>query len=224
MSQLTVSFLRRMRVYFILVGFVLFPFQGTLKSQAVDPGSMELPTGAYQSSQWDSLFQQAYYLSDVATWDQLIGQGFNYFWSDWENQSNIEFSNILSTITNSDEIAGNQGYIDYVTSYLQMEQQQAAKDWENQAVYRIEQERSYFLASLQNTQVDTLTNQSPVSNTSESLALNAWNQKFQDNTQVGMYEFQTALKNLQTEFTSMQNSLASTDAQFQQNFQQIQTI
>ncbi|EIE02085.1 pretoxin HINT domain protein [Leptospira licerasiae serovar Varillal str. VAR 010] len=183
-----------------------------------------MPTGAYQSSQWDSLFQQAYYLSDVATWDQLVGEGFSYFWSDWENQSNIEFANILSTITNSDAIAGNQGYLDYVTSYLQMEQQQAAKDWENQAIYRIEQERSYFLASLQNSQVDTLTTQSPVSNTSESLALNSWNQKFQENTQVGMYEFQQALKDLQTEFTGLQNSLASTDAQFQQNFQQIQAI
>ncbi|RHX84748.1 TIGR04388 family protein [Leptospira stimsonii] len=216
---------RCQRFIIFLFGFIIFFSHEKSRLFAQPVGPIDLNTGSYQANDWNSLFEQAFHLSSVTSWDQLVNQQFVSFKADWETQANIEFTNILSTVTQTDGVVGNQAYIDYVTNYLNLEKEDAAKNWEALASARIQEERNYFLASLQGTQVDALGNTIPnPSNGSTSQALEEWNSNFQQNVQVGLYEFQTALTNLQTTFQSMWNSISSTDAEFAANLQQIEAF
>ncbi|WP_244283339.1 TIGR04388 family protein, partial [Leptospira neocaledonica] len=178
---------------------------------------------SYQSDSWNHLFETAWSLNDVNTWNEYINGQFTAFRADWEAQAEIQFASILSQVTQTDGIVGNAAYVDYVTKYLEMEKQEAEKNWETQAEANIQQERSYFLASLQGRQLDEFEENIP----SETRAqmeeqIQNWNQQFSDSLQVGLYEYETALKSLQTMFQGMQNSISQTDQEFQTNLQQIQ--
>ncbi|MBM9502903.1 TIGR04388 family protein [Leptospira sp. 201903071] len=213
------------RFLIILFGIIIFFSHEKSRLFAQPVGPIDLNTTAYQANDWDSLFEQVFHLSNVASWDQNVNQQFTTFRADWETQANLEFSNILSSITQTDGVLGNQAYIDYVTNYLKIEKEDAAKDWEVLASTRIQQERTYFLTSLQNSQVDALGNSIPNQTRAEiSQALAEWNANAQQNVQVGLYEFQKTLTDLQSTFQTMWNSISATDAEFAANLQQIEAF
>ncbi|WP_147455820.1 TIGR04388 family protein, partial [Leptospira yasudae] len=216
---------RCLRLVVFVFGLIVFFSHEKSRLFAQPVGPIELNTGSYQANDWNSLFEQAFHLTSVNSWDQLVNQQFISFKADWETQANVEFTNLLSTITQTDGIVGNQAYIDYVTNYLKIEKEDAAKNWEVLASARIQEERNYFLSSLQGAQVDALGNTIPnPSGGAVSQALEQWNSNFQQNVQVGLYEFQRALTDLQSTFQTMWNSISATDAEFATNLQQIEAF
>ncbi|TGM88245.1 TIGR04388 family protein, partial [Leptospira licerasiae] len=221
MSQLRNLFVKPLRISLFLLYLLFLPQLSEIKSQAVEPTELDL--SSYQSDSWNNLFENAWSLSDINSWNDYIGGQFTAFKADWEAQADIQFANILSQVTQTDGIVGNAAYVDYVTKYLEMEKQEAERDWETQAESNIQQERTYFLASLQGRQVNELGENIPSETRSQmEQQIQSWNQKFSDTVQVGLYEYQTALQSLQTMFQGMQNSISQTDAEFQANLQQIQ--
>ncbi|PJZ78545.1 TIGR04388 family protein [Leptospira neocaledonica] len=207
--------------FLILSGLVLFfPVNDSLRSQAWDPTEMDL--GSYQEQSWSSLFEQAWNLSDVQTWNQMVQDQYFSLKGDWETQADLQFSEILSQVLQSDEILDNSAYVDYVSKYLELERAEAEKSWESDAELRIQEERNYFLDSLQGRQVDELGYALSSSSRSDlDASIQDWNRKFQDAAEVGLYEFQNALTSLETKFQEMKNSITSTDSELQNNLNQI---
>ncbi|MCR1795648.1 TIGR04388 family protein, partial [Leptospira sp. id769339] len=200
---------------------IFLPQLSEIKAQAIEPTELDL--SSYQSDSWNSLFETAWSLSDINSWNDYINGQFTAYKADWEAQADIQFANILSQVTQTDGIVGNAAYVDYVTKYLELQKQEAERNWETQAESNIQQERTYFLASLQGRQVSELGVTLPSETRSQiEQQIQSWNQQFSDTLQVGLYEYQTALQSLQTMFQGMQNSITQTDAEFQANLQQIQ--
>ncbi|TGK41267.1 TIGR04388 family protein [Leptospira andrefontaineae] len=221
MSQLRNQITNKIRISLFLFYLIFLPQLSILESQAIEPTELDL--SSYQADSWNTLFETAWSLSDINSWNDYINGQYSSFKADWEAQADLQFSNILSQVTQTDGVVGNAAYIDYVSKYLELQRQEAEKNWETQAESNIQQERTFFLTSLQGRQINNLGENLPSETRSQiEQQVQNWNKQFNDTLQIGLYEYQTALQSLQTMFQGMQNSITQTDSEFQANLQQIQ--
>ncbi len=214
----------------VLVAALLAAFVGPYVPVHAQPVSVPTLSGSYsyESGALDPYFNYAGASRSQADWEYIIKQGKFVLAAGWEASIDAEIEAYVGAVGQSDHFNTVAEYRDYLRGELQLQKQSQFAVWEAAANLEIDQQRVAFLTDLSEEKERAAAEESEDSvaagraeaNREDTTAQDiereyqAWEQDFQATFSDGMYQFQTALAQLQGQYDAANGALAEREAEF----------
>ncbi|MCR9143036.1 MAG: TIGR04388 family protein [bacterium] len=219
--------LRRILPGLIAVLLLALPPAVHLNAQPVPVPALGTP--GYQPTDFDPFFNTAQGSATQASWETLIDQARVVLGAQWEAQVDATIGAHVAAVGQNDYFHTPQEYRDYLTKELHLQKQTAFAAWEAQADVQIEIQRETFLAALSERkkrealeESEQTTEQADTTQVDLGDQQDAWENEFGEAVENGFQQFQSALGDVYSQYTSFLQTLADKEQEFEQNRLQIE--
>ena len=180
----------------------------------------------FQGQDFDPFFNSALGSATQGQWESLIDQGKYLLAAQWEADIDAQIAQEVAAVTQSDHFNSVAEYQDYLRSEYELQKQTAYAGWEIAAEARIEAERVAFLQALSEKERLAAEQDSDaaidagasggLTPTAVTAQQKNWQDAFAADIAKGMLDFQTAMGDLEREYTAFMAELDAREAQFEQ--------
>ncbi|TGK08792.1 TIGR04388 family protein [Leptospira fletcheri] len=203
------------------------------------------------NQQMQSTYSAANGMKNITNWDALVLQGYGVLQSEWEAQIQAQISNQVSLVHTQDQFQSVQDYKNYVYDALESQASQLLTQWQADAEVSIQLQRNQFIDTYYGGNLATVTNlknqfdaefQAVVQGNSPTLSTTGgsngfltnsqlslqqleqqWYSQYNTNIQNGLWNYEQSLQALNTNYQNLLNQIATTNAQYLSNINQIQS-
>ncbi|MCB1176108.1 MAG: TIGR04388 family protein, partial [Leptospiraceae bacterium] len=190
--------------FLLTISFILCIFSGWALVQAQPVEDFQFTNETYNSSDWDTLFQNSLSSSNLSSWNANVYDNYLELQAAWEENIDSQIDSYLFSVFQSDDYNPNENYLDYALTYLNSKKETSFLEWETSTLSRIETERTNYLNLISGY------------NLSDPLQTlwNDWVGSFENHLEVGMGEFNSALTELNENYNEILNEIQTTDQNF----------
>ncbi|EQA43933.1 large structural domain protein, partial [Leptospira broomii serovar Hurstbridge str. 5399] len=189
-------------ILFSYLWVLLFPLS-ILYSQPVNVPNFNAPQLSNQNfNQYVDLANESH---SIDAWNTIVNQGFGVLKGTWENLANQEIAALEANVNT--QYASDPATAAYINKMIESQASQSEQAWLTQIETQVADDQNSFLLSLQNSNL-------PSNAVTDS--------NFQGSLNKGLQNFSDSLTSLQQNYQNQLASINQTDAQYQQNIQQLQ--
>lgn len=219
----------RIQLIFARVGCITAVFSAAMFASVnphLDAQPVPIPvlgTPGYQATDFNPYFNSARGSKTQSNWETLVDQARIFLGAQWEAQADAAIDAQMAAVGQSDYFNTPAEYQAYLRRELNLQKQTAFAAWEITADAQIELERVNFITALTDAdkakaieESDSAIDQSQSSSTDVSEDKKKWEQAFTSDVSKGLFDFQTAMADLDEDYAAFMTEIASKEQQFEQ--------